>query len=268
MTTLPRRHWRDMTTKEFATLDVARIIAILPVGSIEQHGPHLPVGVDSSINEAVLTRALELAPPALPVTVLPMTYVGKSDEHLAFPGTLTLSADTLLRVWTEIGASVARAGVRKLVIFNSHGGQPQLVDVVARDLRVRHKMFVVAVSTYRLGRPPGLFPDSELKHGIHGGSVETSIMLHVRPDLVHREEAKNFEPLSLRMERDFKLLTPEGAIGFGWQTQDLHPDGACGNALDADADRGRLVVDHAARTFVELLAEVDRFPLDALRDRD
>ena len=267
MTTLPRRAWKDMTTVEFASLDLDRVIAVLPVGSIEQHGPHLPVGVDSAINEAILARTLELIPAALPVTVLPMTYVGKSDEHLAFPGTLTLSAETLLRVWTEIGESVARAGIKKLVIFNSHGGQPQLVDIVARDLRVRHRMLVVAASTYRLGRPPGLFPDAELKHGIHGGSVETSIMLHVRPDLVHMDEAKNFESLSQRMEADFRFLTPEGAIGFGWQTQDLNPDGACGNALDADAERGRLVVDHAAHNFAALLAEVDRFPLTNLQDR-
>ncbi|HEV3348832.1 MAG TPA: creatininase family protein [Methylomirabilota bacterium] len=267
MTTLPRRLWREMTTKEFAALDARRVIAVLPVGSIEQHGPHLPVGVDGTINETILGRALELLPPELPVTVLPMTCVGKSDEHLAFPGTLTHSAETLIRVWTEIGESVARAGVRKLVIFNSHGGQPQLVDVVARELRIRCGMFVVAASTYRLGRPPGLFPEAELKHGIHAGSVETSVMLHARPDLVHRAEARNFETLSQRMEREFRLLTPEGAIGFGWQTQDLNPDGACGNALDADPERGRLVVEHAARVFVELLAEVDRFPLENLKER-
>ena len=162
-----------MSTVEFASLDLDRVIAVLPVGSIEQHGPHLPVGVDSAINEAILHRTLELIPTALPVTVLPMTYVGKSDEHLAFPGTLTLSAETLLRVWTEIGESVARAGIQKLVIFNSHGGQPQLVDIVARELRVRRRMLVVAASTYRLGRPPGLFPDAELKHGIDGRSEET-----------------------------------------------------------------------------------------------
>src|SRR5215831_6713423 len=195
MSVLPRRVWREMTTREFAGLDAERVIAVLPVGSIEQHGPHLPVGVDSTINETILARALELLPPDLPVTVLPMTYVGKSDEHLAFPGTLTLSAETLVRVWTEIGESVARAGIRKLVIFNSHGGQPQLVDVFARDLRIRRRMLVVGASTYRLGRPAGLFPDAELRHGIHGGAVETSIMLHVRPDLVRREAFKNFRSL-------------------------------------------------------------------------
>jgi creatinine amidohydrolase len=262
----PRKLWEEMTTSEVASLDAARVIAVLPVAAIEQHGPHLPLSVDATINRGIVERVMTLLPDDLPVTFLPMMPVGKSNEHIAFPGTLTLSAETLIRLWTEIGESVARAGIRKLVIFNSHGGQPQLVDVVARDLRIRCRMFVVAASTYRLGRPPGLFPDAELKHGIHGGSVETSIMLHARPDLVHREEARNFETLSQRMEPEFRLLTPEGAIGFGWQTQDLNPDGACGNALDADAERGRRVVEHAARVFVELLAEVARFPLDNLKD--
>ena len=266
MSALPRRAWREMTTREFASLERERVIAVLPVGSIEQHGPHLPVGVDSAINEAILARTLELIPAALPVTVLPMTYVGKSDEHLAFPGTLTLSAETLLRVWTEIGEGVARAGVKKLVIFNSHGGQPQLVDIVARDLRVRHRMLVVAASTYRLGRPPGLFPDAELKHGIHGGSVETSIMMHLHPDLVRRDKLANFRPRSLDMEGDYEILTPEGSIGFGWETQDLSLPGACGDASDADAERGRLLVEHSANRFVKLLDEIHRYPLSALRD--
>ena len=146
MTTAPRRFWQEMTTAEFARLDATRVIALLPVGAIEQHGPHLPVVVDACINAGIVARALELLPADLPVTVLPMLPVGKSDEHLAFPGTLSLSAETLARLWTEVGLSVARAGVRKLVLFNSHGGQPQVMEIVARDLRVRLGMVVVAYS--------------------------------------------------------------------------------------------------------------------------
>jgi creatinine amidohydrolase len=153
------------------------------------------------------------------------------------------------------------------VLFNSHGGQPQIMDIVARDLRVRLDMLVVTVSTYSLGKPPGLFPDQELAHGIHGGSVETSIMLHLRPDLVRMAEAKNFVPSSIAMESEYRYLRPEGRIGFGWQTQDINPDGACGNALDADAGRGRALVDHAAGAFVELLREIDRYPLDNIKRR-
>ena len=163
-----------------------------PVAAIEQHGPHLPVEVDTAINRGILARAMELLPTDLPVTVLPAMPIGKSNEHISYPGTLTLSAETLIRLWTEIGESVARAGVRKLVLFNSHGGQPQIADIVARDLRVRRDMFVVTASTYALGRPAGLFPAAELKHGIHGGSVETSIMMHLHPDLVRRDKLANF----------------------------------------------------------------------------
>ena len=157
-----RRQWVEMTTEDFQQSDMASAIAILPVAAIEQHGPHLPVEVDTAINRGVLARAMELLPTDLPVTVLPAMPIGKSNEHISYPGTLTLSAETLIRLWTEIGESVARAGVRKLVLFNSHGGQPQIADIVARDLRVRRDMFVVTASTYSLGRPPGLFPASEI----------------------------------------------------------------------------------------------------------
>jgi creatinine amidohydrolase len=260
-----RRRWQEMTTEEFRGLDAARVIAILPVAAIEQHGPHLPVEVDARINEGVLARTLELLPAELPVTVLPAMPVGKSNEHTAFPGTLSLSAETLIRLWTEIGDSVARAGVRKMVIFNSHGGQPQVADIVARDLRVRHAMFVVTASSYALGKPAGMFPDEELQHGIHGGTVETSIMLHLRRDLVKMDKAQNFVPLSVAMAREYEMLTPEGKVGFGWQTQDLNPHGACGDAAAADAARGAQLVDYYARRFVQLLREIDRFPLATLK---
>ena len=155
-----RRLWVEMTTKDFQQTDMSKVIAVLPVAAIEQHGPHLPVEVDAAINRGVSRARMELLPADLPVTFLPAMPIGKSNEHISYPGTLTLSAETLIRLWTEIGESVARAGVRKLVLFNSHGGQPQIADIVARDLRVRRDMFVVTASSYALGRPAGLFPDS------------------------------------------------------------------------------------------------------------
>jgi creatinine amidohydrolase len=268
MTSLPRRFWQDMTTREFEALDAARVIALLPVGAIEQHGPHLPVAVDACINAGIVARALELVPADLPVTVLPLLPVGKSDEHLAFPGTLTLAAETLARLWTEIGESVARAGVRKLVLFNSHGGQPQVMEIVARDLRVRLGMMVVAYSWYAAGVPAGLFPDDEVRHGIHAGAIETSIMLHLRPDLVQMDQAADFAPLMRQMAADgYRLLSPTGPGKLAWQAQDLHPSGAAGDARNADAERGRALVDHAARALGDLLREVDRFPPDRLRSR-
>ena len=262
---MPRRFWQDMSSEEFARLDAARVIALLPVGAIEQHGPHLPVATDACINQGVLARALEQMPDDLPVTVLPMLPVGKSNEHLAFPGTLTLSAETLIRLWTEVGECVARAGVRKLVLFNSHGGQPQIMDIVARDLRVRRAMMVVAYSGYAGGLPAGLFDEAEVRHGIHAGAIETSMMLHLRPDLVRMDLAADFAPLMSELAAEYRHLSPTGAGRLAWMAQDLHPSGACGNATDADAERGRALVEHAAQALIALLREIDRYPLERLR---
>jgi creatinine amidohydrolase len=255
-----------MTTRDFDEIP-ADTVAVLPVAAIEQHGPHLPVMVDACLNQGVVQRAIELMPNALPVTFLPMQPVGKSNEHLAFKGTLSLSTETVIRLWTEIGECVHRVGIRKLVFLNSHGGQPQVMDIVARDLRVRLSMFVVCANTYSFGVPEGLFPEQERKHGIHGGSKETSMMLALRPDVVRMEYADNFIPSSIQIEKEYRYLSPEGAISFGWQTQDLNVTGACGNALDADAERGARVLDHAARGLVDLLKEVHRYPLDQIKHR-
>ena len=263
---LPRPWWVEMTTVDFENLP-ADTVAVLPGAAIEQHGPHLPVFVDACINAGVVERTVARLPEGLPVTFLPMQSVGKSNEHISFPGTLTLSAETLIRLWTELGESVYRAGVRKLVLFNSHGGQPQVMDIVARDLRVRLGMFVVCASAYGFGAGKGLFPEEELQHGIHGGSGETSEMLALRPDLVRMHLAQDFVSSSVQMARDYEFLSPEGRVGFGWQAQDLNPAGACGNALDADAARGHRMLDHAADGFVKLLAEVHRYPMANLRVR-
>ena len=171
-------------------------------------------------------------------------------------------------MWTEIGESVARAGVRKLVLFNSHGGQPEVMDIVARDLRVRHKMFVVSVSWFGLGLPDGLFPAHEMRHGIHGGMIETAMMLHARPELVQMDKADDFTPVTSTMAAEYDILSATGPAAFAWQAQDLHPAGAAGNAAAATADQGYQVIDHAAARLVALLREVDRAPLDLLRDRN
>jgi creatinine amidohydrolase len=263
---LPSRLWMELSTVQFRSLPTDTV-AVLPVAAIEQHGPHLPVMVDACINQGVVQRAMDRLPDALPALFLPMQMVGKSNEHQAFPGTLTLSAETLTRQWTEIGESVHRAGIRKLVFFNSHGGQPQIMDIVARDLRVRLGMFVVCAGTHSFGAPPKLFDPIE-RHGIHGGAKETSLMLALRPDLVDMAQARNFESAAIALERDYKHLTPEGRVGFGWMTQDMHPSGAVGDATDADAERGHALLEHAATGLAELLAEVHRYPMDSLRQVD
>ncbi len=245
MTAFPRQ-WQDLSWTEFAALP-ADTVAVLPVAAIEQHGPHLPVSVDATINAGVLARALARLPADLPVLALPMQSVGVSVEHVRFPGTLTGSVETQIALWTEIGESVARAGVRKLLILNSHGGQPQVVDIVCRRLRAQAGMLAVACLWSRLGLPADVvLGDEEKRHGIHGGLVETSIMLALRPDLVRMELARNFRSAWIAQEAALKILVPEGAVGFGWQTQDLSPAGALGDASRATAELGERLLDHAA----------------------
>ena len=261
--TIRSRRWQDLSWTDFAALP-ADTITILPVAAIEQHGPHLPVSVDATINEGVLTRTLDRLPASLPVLVLPMQPIGLSIEHIRFPGTLTLPMETLTSVWTEIGLSVARAGLRKLVVLNSHGGQPQVVDIVCRRLRVQARMLAVACQWSRLGYPPDLdLGEVERRHGIHGGLVETSMMLALRPNLVRMDLARNFHSAWEAQEGRFGTLVPEGAVGFGWETQDLNPAGALGDASRATAAIGERLLTHAAERFAGLLEEVHRLDLRA-----
>src|SRR5216683_2367695 len=262
---VPKSPWgAELTPQHFAELDTERLVAILPVGAVEQHGPHLPVSVDAAINAGIVARAVEVMPSNCPALVLPMVSFGKSDEHLAFPGTLSLSHETLARVWYELAESVHRAGIRKILFLNSHGGQPQLLEIVCRDLRVKLGMFAASAMWPRLIDMDDLFEAGENRHGIHGGQSETSVMLHLHPDLVEINHAENFVPLSVQIERESEMLGPEGGARFGWQTQDLNPKGACGDATKATADLGKLTVERAATRLLLLINEISRYPLSRI----
>ncbi|WP_422041589.1 creatininase family protein [Roseibium sp.] len=260
----PRRFWHDMTTEDFNSPSRGSWIAVLPIAAIEQHGPHLPLVTDTAIAEGQVKRVLELLPDDLPATFLPLQTIGKSDEHISSPGTLTLSWETVTRCWMEIGESVARAGVRKLVLINSHGGNVPIMDIVSRELRVKHDMFVTATNWLRFGQPEGLFPEAEFTYGIHGGDIETSLMLHLHPGLVRMEKAQDFTSQQQSYLNEFKHLRGHGKAQYGWKAQDLNPLGALGNARAASAEKGRQALDHAARGFVELLQDVNAFDLARL----
>lgn len=247
--------WADYKSADFNDIDPQKTIAVLPTAAIEQHGPHLPVGVDTMINQGMLETACSMMPGDLDMRILPMQAVGKSNEHLHAKGTLTLPVEVAINLWVEIGLSVARAGVRKMVIVNSHGGNLDIISIVSRELRVRARMLVAKCQWGSFGHPAGMYPDHEMKYGIHGGDVETSLMLNFRPDLVDMTKAKNFHSTAEDLD-EAATLRPTGAISYGWIASDLNKDGTVGNAAIATAEKGKLTAAHQAEGFISLLREV------------
>jgi creatinine amidohydrolase len=246
--------------------DRERWIAVLPLAATEQHGPHLPLETDIMIAQAYLARVRELLSEAMPVTFLPLQPVGISSEHTDFAGTLTLSPEAALKSWMTLGESVARAGLKKLVIVTSHGGNSAAMSLVAQELRTHQRMLVVTTAWARLSAPEALFSEQEVQHGIHGGAVETSIMLARYGAQVRREAIADFRPSTIAMAREFRWLSAQRPAPFAWQAQDLHPSGAAGDATQATAEKGERLIDRGAQAFCELLADVERFDLDALAD--
>lgn len=248
--------WGDFPTTAFAALDSEATIAVLPVAAVEQHGPHLPLSTDSAIMTGMLDAVFARLPADLDARFLPIQFVGKSNEHLAQPGTLSLSPSVLIEAWTQLGEAVARAGIRKMVVVTSHGGNEEVMGIVTREMRVRFGMLAVKTSWGRFGVPSGVYSDAEMRYGIHGGDLETSLMLHFRQDLIDMEKAEDFHSSVQRAEEIFALLRPTGQHAFAWMAQDLNPQGVVGNAAAATAEKGRLTAAHQAEGFVRLLQDI------------
>ena len=269
---LPSVFWADLTTRHFVQLAASpvidKVVAVLPVAATEQHGPHLPVSVDSTLIDGVIAAALPHLSVDAPVLFLPTQQIGKSNEHIRFPGTLTLSAQTVISIWMELGACVARAGIRKLVLFNSHGGQTSLMDIVARDLRTAHDLIVYSANWYSLplaDEVTGLFPSHEHRFGIHAGDIETSMMLALREKYVDMKLARNFGSSSEERAALYPILGNGTSAKLGWQMQDYNPAGAAGNAAAATAAKGRALIDAAGLQLALMLREVSTLPLSTLR---
>lgn len=260
----PSRDWIDIDWAHASPGEVSRWIAVLPLAATEQHGPHLPLTTDVLIADAYLARVRELLPASVAASFLPVERVGISTEHIDYPGTQTLPTEMALKKWTGIGEEVARRGVRKLVIVTSHGGNSAAMMLVAQDLRAHQKLFVVTTSWSRLSGADTLFPADEVRHGIHGGAVETSIMLARYPDQVRKDAIADFPASSIALEQQYRWLSTQRPAPFAWQAQDLNASGAVGNATLAEPAKGEQLLDQGARAFCELLGEVDNFDVNRL----
>ena len=270
--THPCRFWADLSTAELARMDRQRTVAVLPVAATEQHGPHLPLSVDTDLVNGVVQASLAHLPADVPVLFLPTQAVGYSPEHARFAGTLTLRPETVVRLWTEIGESVAACGVRKLLLFNSHGGQVSVMDMVARDLRARLDLLVYSASWFNLplideqGRDVNArFEADEHRFGVHAGQLETAMMLALRPEVVNMQQARNFGSTSRERAARWPILGNGRSAKLAWQMQDYNLAGAAGHAAAATPQDGQALVQAAGRALAQLLVEIDQLPPDTLR---
>lgn len=251
-----------MPAEQIAQADTSDWIAVLPVAATEQHGPHLPVSTDTDIARAMIGAAVAILPSDLKVSFLPIEEIGASAEHGDTPGTLSRDSIELAQAWFHIAADLHINGIRKLVLVSSHGGNTPVCDMVIQRARIELGMLAVATSWSRFGYPEGLFSNDEIALGVHGGDIETSIMLAARPATVEMAKARDFPSLQHDMMRAMKHLRAYGPHRFGWMMRDLNADGVTGNASAATAEKGAAVIAHQSRGFVDLLDDVKSFDLE------
>lgn len=257
----PKPHF-EMNDPAATPADRADWIAVLPLGAHEQHGPHLPFETDTIIAQGVVERLINAVPAPLPVTFLPVEPIGYSIEHRDVAGTKTLTYDEAIHRWLGIAQHLNTLGIRKFVMLNAHGGNSPLMTIVATEARVRFNMLAVATSWTRFGQPAGLIDPKDKAIDIHGGDIETSVMLALRPDLVAMDKAASFPSRQSHFISNFKHLRAYGPHAFGWKMSDLNRDGVAGNAKAATAEKGEALLAHAVQGLVELLEDVHAFNIE------
>ena len=261
----PIRYWQTLTTVEAAALAARDPVIVLPLAAIEQHGPHLPLSTDLVIGLGLLAEAFRRLPPDLPVRALPPQAVGTSGEHGRFAGTLSLTPELLIESLVQTGAAVGAAGVRRLVVANSHGGNLSAVDIAARRLREEEDLLVVKATYFDAPRPShtGL-PEEEWRYGLHGGAVETAMMRHLRPDLVRLDAVQRFPSLDEDLSGMLRQVSAEGGASFAWLAGDLNPQGVAGDATLGTAELGARLVAHYGQVLANVIRDARAFPLDRL----
>ena len=259
--------WASMTGPEAADFVAQDPVVVLPLAAIEQHGPHLPLSTDLDIGRGLLARAAERLPDGFPVRALPALAVGASTEHLhaGLAGTLAIESDRLAECMFDIGACLAGVGVRRLVLANSHGGNRHAMETAGLRLRRAHRLLVVKASWFSFERPADVdLPAAEWRHGLHGGAVETAMMLHLHPGRVRRAHVTRFSSFGEALEAGGARILPEGPAAFAWLAADLNRAGAVGDARLATADIGRRLVEHYGDTLAAVIRNARTFPIEKL----
>ena len=251
------RNFAYLNWKQVDALARESTLLVLPTAAIEQHGPHLPLATDTLINNLLLGQALEKLPKELPVYALPPVHYGKSNEHIGFPGTLSVSASTFMAVLRDLGSSISSAGFKKLVLYNTHGGNTSLIDVMARDLRAEFGLRTFALHGSGGIAFEGLNPQ-ERAYGFHAGEVETAFLLASVPDLVDRSAyTVNYIADIEKPE----LLRPENASAvFAWLTRDIAASGVLGDPRPATPENGARWIEEAATRLAAALEVMSRYP--------
>jgi creatinine amidohydrolase len=250
------RNFSYLSWKQVDGLPRETTLLVLPTAAIEQHGHHLPLATDTLINNLMLGHALAKLPAEAPVYALPPVHYGKSNEHSGYAGTLSLSSTTFMAVVRDLGASVASAGFRKLVLYNTHGGNASLVDVMARDLRAEFGLRTFAMHGSAGTQYEGLAPQ-ERTWGFHAGEVETALLLASVPELVDRSAyTANYIAHIDKPE----MLMPENAPAtFAWLTRDVSASGVLGDPRPATAENGARWIDQGSTKLAAALEAMLRF---------
>ena len=244
--------WGHLTREEIKKALIRCPVVVLPVGSCEQHGPHLPVDTDTfDAERASIEAAEQISPPPL---VLPSVPYGVSEHHMSFGGTITLKPETLLNVVVDVVESVVRQGAKAVVIVNGHGGNSAVLAIAAQ--KIRHNLGVACLiedcGAVAEDARKKLFPQP---YDVHAGEFETSVVLATRPDAVRNDAI----PAACDVRRPFNA-PPEVTVGF--RMEDMTRTGVLGDATKADAERGRQFwqaeVEGLKKLLEDIIAEIRR----------
>lgn len=258
-------HWQHLTAPELVEQARPDAVALLALGAIEQHGPHLPLSTDLDIACGLQAAALKRLGPELEVYVLPPLAIGASEEHTNFAGTLSLTAGQMSDQIAAIGAALHRSGLRRLVILNAHGGNIGWLGPAAIALRRRFGMLVVKANYMLFAAPAHLLGADELRHGLHGGQAETAMMLHLHPERVRVDQIKRFASSAEQLPSD-ALLGPEGEAAWAWLAEDLNPAGVVGDAAAATAELGEQLIAFYGERLAQIITEAAAVDISGFED--